>query len=137
MYPHQIPDPLAISLDDFERIAFAAYEAMPRELRVMTKGVAIFIQDFAEPDVLEMMEIDNPYGLLGLYHGIDLTQKSVAWAQTEPDRIFLYRKPILGEWVARGDETIEHMIQHVLIHEIGHHFGLSDDDMHAIEDAAD
>ncbi|MBR9824955.1 MAG: metallopeptidase family protein [Alphaproteobacteria bacterium] len=137
MYPHQIAHPLDISLDDFERIAFAAYDAMPQELRVMTQGVAIFIRDFAEADVLKMMEIDNPYGLLGLYHGIDLTQKSISWAQTEPDRIFLYRKPILAEWVARGDETIAHMIQHVLIHEIGHHFGLSDDDMHAIEDATD
>jgi len=134
MYPHQIHNPLAITPDDFERLALTAFDALPPVIRKIAGDITIFIQDFATPDVLREMEIEDRFGLLGLYHGIDITQKSIAWVSPMPDRIFLYRQPILAEWVARGDETIEHMIQHVLIHEIGHHFGLSDDDMHEIED---
>lgn len=134
MYPHQLSDPLAISAADFETMAIRAFDALPDAIRDMSASVEIFIADFAERDVLEQFEIENPYELTGLYHGVDLTQKSIAWAQPVPDRIFLYRRPILAEWVERGDETIEHLIQHVLIHEIGHHFGLSDAAMHAIED---
>lgn len=134
MYPHQISDPLALTSADFERMAVRAFEALPEAMRALSRDIEIFIADFAEPDVLDEFEMTDPYELTGLYSGVDLTQKSITQPQTFPDRVFLYRLPILAEWVARGNETIEHLIQHVLIHEIGHHFGLSDEDMHAIED---
>jgi predicted Zn-dependent protease with MMP-like domain len=78
------------------------------------------------------MGIDDPFELSGLYEGIPLTQKSVEESGTLPERIFLYRRPILDEW-ADSEETLEHLVAHVLIHEVGHHFGLSDDDIHALE----
>lgn len=134
MYPHQVSDPHTIQPADFERLTLRAFEALPDALRKPCEDVQIIIADFAEPDVLDAFGMDDRYALTGLYHGVDLTQKSLAWAQAVPDRIFLYRLPILAEWVQRGDETLDHMIRHVLIHEIGHHFGLSDADMHAIEE---
>ena len=79
--------------------------------------------------------MESPYELTGLYHGVDLTQKSVSDPTPEPDYVFLYRLPILLEWCERGNVTLAELITHVLIHEIGHHFGLSDEDMHAIEDS--
>ncbi len=135
MYPHQLSDPLAISAADFEGFAIQAFEALPAALREPCTSVQIFIADFAEPAILRDFGMEDPYELTGLYHGVDLTQKSISWSQVEPDRIFLYRLPILAEWVERGDETLGHLIQHVLIHEIGHHFGLSDAAMHEIEDS--
>jgi predicted Zn-dependent protease with MMP-like domain len=82
------------------------------------------------------MGIENPFDLSGLYEGIPLTERSVEQSGTLPERIFLYRRPILDEW-AEGEETLEHLVAHVLIHEVGHHFGLSDDDIHALEDSVE
>ena len=79
--------------------------------------------------------MDSPYELTGLYQGVDLTQKSLSDPNPEPDYVFLYRLPILMEWCERGNVTLSELITHVLVHEIGHHFGLSDEDMHAIEDS--
>ena len=137
MYPHQVSDPRAISLADFESMAQKAYDALPEIFRQNSQDIAIFLSDFAEQEVLDHFGMDDPYQLSGLYRGIDLGQKSIGWAQPFPDRIFLYRLPILAEWVQRGNERLDYLIQHVLIHEIGHHFGLSDEDMHAIEAASE
>ena len=79
--------------------------------------------------------IEDPFDLTGVYQGLPLHEKSISHSGALPDRISLFRQPILDEWVARGDETLEHLVAHVLVHEVGHHFGLSDETMHALEDA--
>ncbi len=127
------------SLPDIDRFAGLAEEAfneLPAGFRKMCGNVSIRIADFAARETLAHFGITDPYRLSGLYHGVDLTQKSVIDAVTFPDQVWLYRKPILAEWQARGDVDLKFLIAHVLVHEIGHHFGLSDADMHAIEDAA-
>lgn len=98
--------------------------------------IVLLVQDFADDDTLRQMGIDDPFELSGLYEGIPLTERSVEQSGTLPERIFLYRRPILDEWAA-GDETLEHLVAHVLVHEVGHHFGLSDDDIHALEDSVE
>lgn len=128
---------LAPSLADFERLAKAAFEALPPLFRDRCGDVSLRIADFADEETLRAMGIRDPFELTGLYHGVDLTQKSFADAEARADEVWLYRRPILDEWCERGDETLGDMIQHVLVHEIGHHFGLTDDDIDAIEAAAD
>jgi predicted Zn-dependent protease with MMP-like domain len=85
---------------------------------------------------LDSLGIEDPFELTGLYQGVDLGHRSVLDYGTEPSRVFLYRRPILDEWTERGDVSLGDLIAHVLVHEIGHHFGLSDDDIHRIEDEA-
>ena len=87
-----------------------------------------------EDEMLEELGVDDAFDLTGLYDGIPLTEKSTAEQMTRPDVVWLFRRPILDEWCERGDVGLAELIAHVLIHEIGHHFGLSDDDIHAIED---
>jgi len=125
----------APSLDDFARLARAAFDALPEPFRVAAGEVVFRIDDFADEDILAEMEIEDPFELTGLYHGVDIGRRDGLGAAIEPSRIFLYRRPILDEWCERGDIGLSDLIAHVLIHEIGHHFGLSDDDIHAIEDA--
>ena len=120
------------SIDDFERIANRTFAQLPQTFQDMTKEVVIRVDDFPTAEVLQSLNIDSPFGLLGLYHGIDLTRQSVLDVSPLPEMIFLYRRPILAYWESH-DETLEDIIAHVLIHEIGHHFGLSDDDMERIE----
>lgn len=120
---------------DFLALAEAAWEMLPDAFKQMCGNVVIQVTDFADEDVLNYFQMESPYDLTGLYQGIDLTQKSIADPAPEPDFVFLYRLPILLEWCERGNVTLSELITHVLIHEIGHHFGLSDDDMHAIEDS--
>lgn len=124
------------SLDEFAALAEQAWEAMPAGFREMCGSVVIRVDDFAEQETLDYFGMDDPYELTGLYHGVDLSQKSTLDSGSMPDQVWLYRKPILAEWQARGDVTLTDLIAHVLVHEIGHHFGLSDDDMHRIEDEA-
>lgn len=128
---------LAPSEADFLTLAEAAFAALPEGFRAMCGNVVIQIADFADEDTLKALEIENAYELSGLYHGIDLTEKSLMDSGAMPDHVFLYRLPILLEWCERGDVTLDELIAHVLVHEIGHHFGLSDEDMHAIEDSVD
>ncbi len=120
---------------DFLTLAEAAWEMLPGAFKQMCGNVVIQVTDFAPEEVLKHFEMDSPYELTGLYHGVDLTQKSMSDPAPEPDYVFLYRLPILLEWCERGNVTLSELITHVLIHEIGHHFGLSDEDMHAIEDS--
>ena len=125
---------LAPSIADMERVARSAYDRIPAAFAEHLGDVVIQVQDFAEDELLAEMGIDNPFELTGVYEGLPLTERSIEHSGTMPDRIRLFRLPILLEWCERGDETFEHLVAHVLVHEIGHHFGLSDDDMHALED---
>jgi predicted Zn-dependent protease with MMP-like domain len=126
---------LAPSLDDFATLAEAAFKALPDPFRSLAGDVAIRIDDFASDEVLDALDIADPFELTGLYQGVDLANRSVLDSQTLPSMVFLYRRPILDEWCERGDVSLGELISHVLVHEIGHHFGLSDDDIHRIEEA--
>lgn len=116
----------------FLSLAKAAFAGIPQSLRQYVGAVTFHIADFAEPEILADMDIDDPYDLLGLYQGISLDQKGAGATPADVDRIFLYREPILDYCDASG-ETLSDVVRHVLIHEIGHHFGLSDADMERIE----
>jgi len=128
---------LAPSLDDMAALAQAAFARLPEAFRSMTGHVLFRVDDFPDEETLAALEIEDPFDLTGLYHGVDLAHRSVLDPETHPSMVFLYRRPILDEWAARGDVTLEELVSHVLIHEIGHHFGLSDDQIDAIEAAAD
>jgi predicted Zn-dependent protease with MMP-like domain len=123
----------APSLDDFARLARQAFDALPAEFRAAAGEVVIRIDDFADEAVLAGFGMDDPFELTGLYHGVDIGNRDSLGPAAEPSRIFLYRRPILDEWCERGDVALSDLIAHVLIHEIGHHFGLTDDDIDAIE----
>ncbi len=124
----------APSLDDFAAIAEAAFAALPAEFRAMTGEVVVRIEDFAGEDVLDEMGIEDAFELTGLYQGVDLTRRSLSDPAAQAAMVFLYRRPILDEWAERGDVTLGELINHVLVHEIGHHFGLSDEAIEAIDD---
>ncbi len=127
----------APSLADIERLAEVAFASLPEVFRDMCGAVVFRIEDFPSDDVLREMECESAFDLLGLFTGIGMAQAS-AMAETGqlPNTIHLYRRPLLDYW-AEHDETLGHLVSHVLIHEIGHHFGLSDDDIDAIEAATD
>ena len=121
--------------DEFEAMVQAAYEALPPTFRQMASDVVLRCPDLPGRDVLDELGIGDPYDLLGLYQGVDLTRKSLFDVSGEPDTVFLYRLPILRFWMT-GPDSLEEVVTHVLVHEIGHHFGLSDDDMYGLEDEA-
>ncbi len=125
----------APSLDDFATLARRSFGDLPEPFRGLASEAVIRVDDFADETVLDEMGIEDPFELTGLYQGVDLSRRSVFEA-SPPPMIFLYRRPILDEWAERGDVTLEELIAHVLVHEIGHHFGLSDDDIDRIEDKA-
>jgi predicted Zn-dependent protease with MMP-like domain len=133
-------DPLrtlkAPSLDELEVIATEAYGRLPENFRALCVDLVIRVDDFPSDDVLKEMQAQSEFDLLGLFQGIGLPFQSTGLSGQMPNMIWLYRRPILDYW-AENDETLGAIVTHVLIHEIGHHFGLSDDDMEAIEDAAD
>ena len=133
--PKPAPRPLLTvpDLEDFERLGRKALKSLPEPLRAQTRDVMIIVEDFPDDDVTEMMNLDTPYDLLGLYQGVALPERSIADVGRLPDCIHLYRRPILDYWCESG-ERLDAIIHHVLLHEIGHHFGLSDDDMYGIED---
>jgi predicted Zn-dependent protease with MMP-like domain len=119
----------------FLEMAEEAFATIPEELRSHVKGIAFHIEDFADDDILDEMEIDDEYELLGLYQGRSLAEAGIGDIRQDLNRIFLYREPIL-DYCDETGETVEWVIRHVLIHEIGHHFGLSDADMERIEQEA-
>jgi predicted Zn-dependent protease with MMP-like domain len=127
----------APSLEDIERLARAAWDEMPSAFRDMAGDILIRIEDFADDETLAGLEMENPFELTGLYHGVDLGGRDSLGPAAEPSRIFLYRRPILDEWCERGDVGLSEIIAHVLIHEIGHHFGLDDDRIDEVEGAED
>ena len=121
---------------EFEAIARAALSRLPAEFARHTHDVVLTVEEFADAETLAEMGLEDPFELTGLFEGIGLTEQSIEHSGQMPNRVRLFRQPILDEWIADG-EDLEHLIAHVVIHEIGHHFGLSDADMHALEDAAD
>ena len=126
----------APSLDDFAALAEAAFQALPEGFRRMAGEVIFRVDDFPSDEVLEELGIEDPFGLTGLYQGVHIGHRSDFGPAAQPSMIFLYRRPILDEWAERGEVTLEELVSHVLVHEIGHHFGLSDDDIDAIEASA-
>lgn len=125
-------DERAPTLADIETVAAAAFASIPAVLRARVEGVVMQIHDFPDVDTINDMELETPFDLLGLYSGIDLISKSLTHPGEGIDMILLYRRPLLDYW-AENDVTLGELVRHVLIHEIGHHFGYSDDDMEAIE----
>lgn len=123
----------APSAAEIEAIARASLERLPEPFAAHLRDVVLTVEDFADDETLAAMGIEDAFDLSGLYHGLPIGQKSVELSGTLPDRIFLYRRAILDEWAAEG-ESLEHLVHHILVHEVGHHFGLSDGDMHALED---
>jgi predicted Zn-dependent protease with MMP-like domain len=122
------------SADEIEAIARQTLESLPAPFSDSLGDVVLLIEDLADHETLEAMAIRDPFELSGIYEGVPLTERSVEQSGTLPERIRLFRRSILDEWAA-GDHTLEHLVAHVLIHEVGHHFGLSDDDIHALEDS--
>lgn len=125
----------APSLTEIETLARAALERLPEPFAAHLGGVLLVIEDFADEETLAALGIADPFELTGIYEGVPIGEKHNA-SGTMPDRIRLFRSPILDEWIARGDEALEHLVAHVVIHEVGHHFGLSDADIDALEDDA-
>jgi predicted Zn-dependent protease with MMP-like domain len=126
----------APSLDDFAALAEAAFARLPERFRAMTGHVVFRVQDFADEETLDALGVEDPFDLTGLYQGVDLSRRSLLDPAPEASMVFLYRRPILDEWAENGEVSLGDLVEHVLVHEIGHHFGLSDDQIHAIEDQA-
>ncbi len=131
-----LPDILPPTLADIDEMARAALEILPEPLRKLTEGVVVQVQDFPDDDICAEMELESPFDILGLYQGISIAEQQVEQSGTLPNMVFLYRRPILDYWCETGEE-LRHVVLHVLIHEIGHHFGFTDDDMEAIEAQAE
>jgi predicted Zn-dependent protease with MMP-like domain len=122
---------------EIEALARAALARMPEPFAAHLDGVLLLVEDFADEATLAELGIADPFELTGLYEGVPVGEKHLAPSGTMPPRIRLFRSPILDEWIARGNESLEHLVAHVLVHEVGHHFGLSDAAMHALEAAVD
>jgi predicted Zn-dependent protease with MMP-like domain len=122
----------APSLADLEAMAQRELSALPKTFRDLCEGVIIRVEDFATDEVLDALNAESEFDILGLFQGVGLPFRSNDEVAPLPNMIWLYRRPILEYW-ADHDETLGQIVRHVLVHEIGHHFGLSDDDMEAIE----
>jgi predicted Zn-dependent protease with MMP-like domain len=139
--PDLASDPLAWqpshtpSLAEIETCALAVLQRLPKQFRDLCTDLVIRVEDFPTPEVLNALRVRSKFGLLGLFHGVGLPFRSESAPMQMPNMIWLYRQPILAYWAAH-DDTLGAIVQHVLVHEIGHHFGFSDADMHAIERAA-
>jgi predicted Zn-dependent protease with MMP-like domain len=132
----RIPSTVAPTLDDIAALAEAALTTIPEALRRHVGDVPIIVEDFPDEEVERSMELESPFDILGLYSGVDMANKTVGGVVQDIDRIFLYRRPILDYWCETG-EDLGHIVRHVVIHEIGHHFGFSDADMEALENQED
>ena len=126
----------APSLAEFEALAGEVFKHLPKRFRDLAADVIIRVDDFPSEDVLDEMQAESEFDLLGLFQGVGLPFRSESAAVQMPNMVWLYRRPILDYW-AEHDETLGAIVKHVLVHEIGHHFGLSDADMAAIEEAAE
>ncbi|QDP19706.1 metallopeptidase family protein [Sphingomonas xanthus] len=119
--------------EEIESIARAAMLRLPEPFASYLAHVVLQVDDYAEEELLAEMGIEHPLELTGVYEGIPISERSVDTSGSLPDRVRLFRQPILAEWCEEG-EDFEHLVRHILIHEVGHHFGLSDEDMHALEE---
>jgi predicted Zn-dependent protease with MMP-like domain len=124
------------SLQDIEAVTARAYASLPEALAAFVKNVIIRIEDFPDDETQADLELDSPFDLLGLYRGVALTEQGANDVRTDVDMIYLYRRPILDYWCESGEDLTD-IVRHVLIHEIGHHFGFSDDDMDRLEAQAE
>lgn len=131
--PEDAADFIAPDADAMLRLAEAAVAALPAPYRAAALAVALRVTDFPPAEVMESMGLEDPFELTGLYDGTPLTEKSVMDQPGQPDAIWLFRRPILDEWAERGDVTLGDLVTHVLVHELAHHFGWSDDDIAAID----
>ena len=122
----------APDLGEIEELAAAAWARLPRTFRDLCGNVVVRVEDFPTEEVLAELKLESSFDLMGLYHGVSFDKKSVMDLPRGPDMVLLYRRPLLDCW-AEGGETLGHLVAHILVHEIGHHFGLSDADMERIE----
>ncbi len=131
-------DRTAPSLDDFEEIAAASWAALPEKFRALAGNVPCMIAEFPDDETMREMELETEFDILGLFRGVGLPQGGATpFTGQLPNQVWLYRRPILDYWAESDeDETLGHIITHVLVHEIGHHFGFSDEDMEMIEESA-
>ena len=127
---------LAPSIDEIAVLTDQAFHSLPEEFRGLCGDMIVRVEDFADEETLDELGCESPFELLGLFRGVGLAQASVTHPNPQPNMIFLYRRAILDYW-AESEETLTAIVTHVLVHEIGHHFGLSDDDMMRIEADAD
>ncbi len=127
------PDTVAPSLSVIEQLAHDAIAALPTPFRIPATAIRLRVEDFAPDDLLDLMDLSDAFELTGLYEGIPLTEKSVSDQPIGPDVIWLFRRPILDEWAERGDVAIGDLVTHVLIHELAHHFGWSDEDIAKVD----
>ncbi|HEV7718720.1 MAG TPA: metallopeptidase family protein [Arsenicitalea sp.] len=137
--PNQWTDRVAPSLGDFEQMAAAAFAALPSEFQTLAATVHYVVTDFPDEATVKEMELDSEFDILGLFRGVGLPQGGAELQTGQlPNQVWLYRRPILDYWTESDEgETLGEIITHVLVHEIGHHFGFSDADMEAIEAQAD
>ena len=124
---------LAPSLGEIEALAAEAYASLPENFRALCEDLVIRVEEFPDERVVEAMDLDSEFDLLGLFEGVGLPFRSEGAPQQMPNMIWLYRRPILDYWCETGEELYD-VVRHVLIHEIGHHFGFSDEDMARIEE---
>jgi len=127
------PDLLPPDLDEIEALARAALSALPERYRAAASGVVLRVTDWPDDETLDDLDIDDPYDLTGLYEGVPMTEKSVMDTGTTPDTIWLFRRPILDEWSGRGDIALGDLVAHVLVHELAHHLGWSDEEIARID----
>lgn len=127
------PAAIAPDLALIEQLAHEAVIALPEPWRQAATQIRLRIEDFPPEDILEAMQVEDPFELTGLYDGIPLTEKSVMDQPIGPDVIWLFRRPILDEWLERGNVSLAELVTHVMVHELAHHFGWSDADIAAID----
>jgi predicted Zn-dependent protease with MMP-like domain len=127
------PDAIAPDLALIEQMAHDTIVNLPDPWRAPATAIRLRIEDFAPDDVLEAMDLHDPFELTGLYDGIPLTEKSVMDQPLQPDVIWLFRRPMLDEWADRGNVSLQELVTHVLVHELAHHFGWSDEEIAAID----
>lgn len=120
------------SAADFEALAHAAFARIPEPFAEHLDGITVHIQEYADAETLDAVGLQDPFQLTGLYHGRPMSEESVWSSGQFPPRITLYRQPLLAEWRATG-VRLDDLVTHVVVHEVGHHFGLSDEEMHALE----
>jgi len=125
------------SIDDLHRLALNAWGSLPTAFRELASDIVFRIEEFADAETLASLGIEDPFELSGLYVGVDLTQRSIMDPVPQAPIVFLFRRAILDEWIERENVALADLVAHVVVHEVGHHFGLSDEQMDALLEEAD